>query len=105
VADRSGEWNPRYTAYAQTHGLGEEAMLEQDRARWPGGKMCGFILWIGWAWQEYEPDAGRRRWAAACPERSAAFDAWLAERAAQGELFGLGDCSDKGCGTATGEWS
>ena len=38
--------NPRYVAYARFHGRSPAEMLEHDRAAWPGGCMCGFMLWI-----------------------------------------------------------
>lgn len=38
--------NPRYMAYVHAHGVFDpDHMLEIDAARWPGGKMCGFLLW------------------------------------------------------------
>jgi hypothetical protein len=37
---------PEYTAYAQAHGRLPAEMMEHDRAAWPGGCMCGFILWM-----------------------------------------------------------
>ena len=40
------KWNPRFVAYAAAHGKTPSAMLEHDDEAWPGGKMCGFILWI-----------------------------------------------------------
>lgn len=40
-------WNPRFVAYAKAHGKTPSAMLEHDAKEWPGGTMCGFILWIG----------------------------------------------------------
>jgi len=38
--------NPRYAAYAQAHGKTPDEMMEHDRAAWPGGCMCGFIVWM-----------------------------------------------------------
>ena len=38
--------NPRYAAYAQAHGKTPSEMMEHDRAAWPGGCMCGFIVWM-----------------------------------------------------------
>ncbi len=38
-------WNPRYVNYARVHGKTPEAMLVYDEERWPGGKMCGYVLW------------------------------------------------------------
>ena len=54
----SAEWNPRYEAYARVHGRDPEAMLEYDRKRWPGGCMCGFMLWIGDLWRGYRKSIG-----------------------------------------------
>lgn len=41
----SGNLNPRYVAYARQHGKAPDEMLAYDRRAWPGGSMCGFILW------------------------------------------------------------
>lgn len=41
------EFQPLYVAYAKAHGREPEAMLEHDTERWPGGKMCGYLLWGG----------------------------------------------------------
>lgn len=47
-------WNPRYLAYARAHGEPDpEAMFEIDDERWPGGRMCGFMLWIGSMWNNF----------------------------------------------------
>lgn len=40
-----GKWNPRYLAYCRAHGKTPEAMLLHDQEQFPGGCMCGFILW------------------------------------------------------------
>jgi len=40
------KFNPRYVAYAKAHGRSPQAMLEHDDIQWPGGIMCGFILWV-----------------------------------------------------------
>lgn len=39
------EMNPRYVEYCRAHGKTPDEMLAFDTKRWPGGKMCGFILW------------------------------------------------------------
>lgn len=39
-------YQPRYLAYAKAHNMTPEAMLTHDEKEYPGGKMCGFILWI-----------------------------------------------------------
>src|SRR3546814_5512412 len=38
-------YNPRYLAYAAEHSRTAEEQLANDREEWPGGLMCGFILW------------------------------------------------------------
>lgn len=37
--------NPRYAAYAGAHGLSVVDMLSEDRERYPGGVMCGYLVW------------------------------------------------------------
>jgi hypothetical protein len=78
-------WNPRYLQYCRAMGrVGDpEAQLAQDQIDWPGGSMCGFILWH------------RERLQEACRERPELFfdgrkggamvdqdeyDKWLRER-------------------------
>jgi hypothetical protein len=39
------DFNPVYVSYARFHGHDPNGMLERDRLRWPGGIMCGFLLW------------------------------------------------------------
>ena len=39
------EMNPRYREYCRAHGKSPVAMLYQDTFRFPGGRLCGFILW------------------------------------------------------------
>jgi hypothetical protein len=46
MADNNTEANPRYAAYARAHGMTPAEMLEHDRQAWPGGCMCGFVLWM-----------------------------------------------------------
>lgn len=49
------EWSQRYVIYAAAHGRSPADQLAQDRIDWPGGSMCGFLLWsrarrFDWAW-------------------------------------------------------
>lgn len=37
--------NPRYNNYARVNGRTPDEQHEYDRTRWPGGIMCGFVLW------------------------------------------------------------
>ncbi len=39
-------FQPYFVAYANAHSNTPEKQLEKDRAEYPGGCMCGFILWI-----------------------------------------------------------
>ena len=71
--------NPRYVAYAKAHGTpDQDAMLAQDRERYPGCCMTGYVVWIGERWTEWLKATGRRR--PLTEEDHAAFDAWLSER-------------------------
>jgi len=40
------ELNPRYVAYARVHGRTPNEMMSHDMTQYPGGCMCGFILWM-----------------------------------------------------------
>ena len=46
MTDNQIKWNPRYESYAKAHGETPSSMMEADTVKWPGGKMCGFILWM-----------------------------------------------------------
>ncbi len=76
------EWNPRYLVYARVHGHPDpDEMLAVDTKKYPGGKMCGFILWI---------DAKLLAFKKLCPDAflhnnlvyHEAFDLWLQEEVA-----------------------
>lgn len=41
------EWNPRFLAFARVHGRTPVEQLAHDDERWPGGRMAGFITWLG----------------------------------------------------------
>jgi len=45
--------NARYVRYARVHGNTPERQLEADQERFPGGSMCGFILWMTAAWRTF----------------------------------------------------
>jgi len=46
--------NPRYVAYCLAHGASSpDEMRERDRLAWPGGRMCGFILWMNAQWIDW----------------------------------------------------
>jgi hypothetical protein len=77
-------FQPRYVAYAYSRGENPDDMLVVDQREWPGGVMCGFILWIAEQWREWEVETGHvgPHW----DECHVAFDAWLEAR--YGERIG-----------------
>ena len=74
----------RYTVYAAQHGKTPDEMLAHDKKRWPGGKMCGFMLWINKRWQEWHEAKGYRRHDYIVTSADHVdFDAWIVQRAAE----------------------
>lgn len=70
-----GTYQPRYVAYCVAQGRDPDAQLAHDSEAWPGGCMCGFMLWIGERWNEWEKLFGKRPIKG--PDVHAAFDKWL----------------------------
>ncbi len=35
-----------YSAYCRYHGNTPKQQFKKDKEKWPGGLMCGYILWI-----------------------------------------------------------
>jgi len=70
--------NPRYVAYARSHGNDPDDQLVADIARWPGGRMTGFLTWMSARWSEWETETGHT--GTRTDADQVAFDAWLAER-------------------------
>src|SRR5512135_236505 len=87
VAMSNQDWNPRFTLYAKSNGLSEQAQIEKDREVWKGGRMAGFSLWIRRKWSEWwkqyrgtRKDLPRSvRSAMLGSEEHARFDEWLRE--------------------------
>jgi hypothetical protein len=77
-------WNQRFVAYAREHGNTPEEQLESDAVRWPGGRMCGFQLWVSERWREWAALMGHSRakdaYAILSQADHDAFDAWLETR-------------------------
>lgn len=72
------EYNPRYLAYCLASGRSPEEQLEHDRERWPGGCMCGFMLWIGKQWDAWRAAHGLVRHAAVLrPADHASFNRFI----------------------------
>ena len=70
-------YQPRYAAYARAHGKTPEQMAGHDEEQWPGGCMCGFILWIGDRWREWRKLKGySHNWILSEADH-VEFDAWL----------------------------
>lgn len=69
--------NPRFLAYARAHDLDPDEMLALDAERYPGGKMAGFIVWIGERWRAWASAVGRRNLEMLSDADHAAFDEWL----------------------------
>lgn len=76
----SAAWNPRYLAYCRATGEPDpDRAAERDRARYPGGHMVGYIVWIQDRWREWERANGRTPWGNKTDAAHAAFDQWLSE--------------------------
>lgn len=70
--------NPRYLAYCRAQGCAApEAMLALDEERYPGGRMAGFMLWIGERWRAWKQAVGLGRDAILGEAEHAAFDRWI----------------------------
>ncbi len=69
--------NPRYVAYCLAHSRTPDEMLAVDRRAWPGGCMCGFMLWVQARWREWDIKCGNPRNHARTMEEHAEFDSWL----------------------------
>ena len=67
----------RYIAYANSHHLTPEQMLAHDEFAWPGGKMCGFILFISHSWRSWQKYVGRKNLEFLCDHDHMSFDSWL----------------------------
>lgn len=52
------KWNPRYLTYCRSHGKTVDQMLIDDELRYPGGIMCGFILWGQKHWRDFHAETG-----------------------------------------------
>lgn len=70
--------NQRYVAYARSLGETPAQAFERDAKRYPGGRMCGFILWVNERWREFDKTQGNGREHVRSKEEHAAFDRWLA---------------------------
>lgn len=57
--DSTGKkWQFRYVQYARAHGHTPPKMLAQDKVKFPGGCMGGYILWITSRWRDFGRSLG-----------------------------------------------
>jgi hypothetical protein len=70
-------FHPRYVAYARAHGKTPAEMLAHDEQAWPGGKMCGFMLWISGNWRAWQKFTARRNLDVLTEVDHASFDAFI----------------------------
>lgn len=47
------EYTREYLAYCKFHGKTPEEMMSSDSKRFPGGVMCGFIVWFSEVRQKF----------------------------------------------------
>ena len=73
----SAQPTARFAAYALAHGRDPEAQLAHDRGRFPGGRMAGYIVWIGGRLRAWRSATGRAPDAPMDGADHAAFDRWL----------------------------
>lgn len=82
MSEKKSEWNSRYIQYCRVNGeLNPNRMLENDSERYPGGKMCGFILWVQNKWRQWYEFIGIGKlsvYEQRLYQDHAAFDKWLA---------------------------
>jgi len=71
-------WTSRYLEYARHEGTPDPAvMVRRDENRFPGGKMVGFILWIGARWAQWRELRGLKHDAPLADTHHEDFDGWL----------------------------
>lgn len=77
------DWNPRYLVYARSQGTPDpDERLRLDSEKYHGGKMAGFILWIGDQWVAWRAARGLklRDMDFLTKEDHADFDAFISVR-------------------------
>lgn len=76
------KFNPRFVEYCRlTGGLSAEETLKRDAETYPGGLMCGFILWLGDRWKEWSREFHDVDYVEIKSEaHHAHFDTWLANK-------------------------
>lgn len=74
------QWNPRYVCYAKSKGMTPAEALKNDTEQYPGGKMCGFTLWIQARWHDWRTLRNLARDYPLSDAHYDDFDVWLAEQ-------------------------
>ncbi len=81
----ASQTNPRYLAYCKAHGTDDpELMLVRDTDVYPGGKMCGFIIWNSARWSDWRTLRGYRHDRPLSQADHNDFDEWLNATVSQG---------------------
>lgn len=83
----SDRLNPRWVNYARVHGRGPDEQLAHDRKAWPGGSMCGFILWNRARLAEFGKASPEAFVVGGHLVDHAAYDAWLDALPVSGEAM------------------
>lgn len=73
------DWNTRFVCYAASHGREPREQIEHDAGVWLGGKMAGYIIWIGERWREWKKETKFSSSFLLVSDHER-FDAWLAKR-------------------------
>lgn len=73
-------WNSRYYQYARAQGRKPDEQLAHDDEAWPGGKMCGFLLWNGRRLEEFRRLLGLKSGEPLWDLDYKAYDTWLARQ-------------------------
>lgn len=67
-----------YTLYAKAYDNTPDDQMVADQEKWPGGRMCGFILWMNAAWRKFdELHDPQRKDVPHTPKERDAFREWL----------------------------
>lgn len=75
-------YQPRYIAYCKSNNRKPEEQLNHDSEQYPGGKMAGYIIWIGEMWHKWSKETNEKpEWAGSWSnQQHKKFDKWLKEK-------------------------
>lgn len=78
------KWNIRYVLYCLAHSETDpDTMLRRDEKLYLGGKMVGYITWIGARWTEWRVLKSYSRDYPLTQADHDEFDTWLAHKIAE----------------------